>query len=129
MTFTENDFHSLVARVEKLEARNRRWKAATIGVALMAAAFVVLGAKPADRADAPALRATSVEAQEFILKGEDGRVYARLSLNPGRPSQLNGRVYTLPNQKSPNDAALEFFDERGQIVWSVPANPALVPVK
>jgi hypothetical protein len=127
---TQNDFQVLAVRVEKLEASARLWKIASGVLLLSGISLLLMGAKPADRVDAPVLRATSVEAQEFILKGEDGRVYARLSLSSGaRPMQLNGRSYMLPNQKPQNEAALEFFDERGQVLWSVPANPALVPAK
>jgi len=81
----------LAARVANLEASNRRWKAATIVVALFASSLFMMAAKPADRIEPPVLRAATVEAQEFILKGEDGHVYARLTLNSGM-RELVGKV-------------------------------------
>lgn len=130
MNYPETDFQALAARVSRLEASNRRWKMASGALLLSGVSLLLMGAKPADRVDAPLIRAGAVEAQEFILKGEDGHVYARLSLSPGgRPLQLNGRVYILPNQKSPNEAALEFYDDRGQVMWTAPASPAMIPVK
>ncbi len=50
-----------------------------------------MAAKAPDRVDPSVLRATAVKAQEFVLKAEDGHVYARLTLNSGM-RELVGKV-------------------------------------
>jgi hypothetical protein len=126
------EFQTLVARVEKLESQNRRWKLASALLSLFGVAFLLMGAKPADRFDKQVIRAGTVEAQEFLLKDEDGHVYARLSLNGAKKAfQLDGRSYFFPNQKDSNAAALQFFDGKGNVVWSapMPSEPELMPVR
>src|SRR5258706_14708493 len=85
----------LVARVQKLEASNRRWRLLNALLLLSGISVVLMGAKPADRLEPNVIRAGSVEAQDFVLKDEAGHVYARLSLNPSieRLKQSNGRPY------------------------------------
>jgi hypothetical protein len=121
----------LVARVQKLEASNHRWKLLNALLVLSIASLVVMGAKPADRLQPPVVRAGSVEAQEFILKDETGHVYARLSLNPALPKVIQkGRAYFIPSDSLaiPGQPALQFFDDKGDVVWTVPQAPALRPV-
>ncbi len=131
MNQTETDLRSLAARGEKLEAQNRRWKIASTLLALLGASFLAIGAKPADRIEPTVLRATSVEAHEFILKDEDGHVHARLSLSPSvlGMKQPNGLLRMVPSQLVPGQAALQFYDERGQVLWTAPSNPMMIPVK
>ncbi|HYU23389.1 MAG TPA: hypothetical protein VEM60_09635 [Candidatus Dormibacteraeota bacterium] len=62
---------------------------------LLAISVALMGAKPADRIVPPMVRASTVEAQEFILKDPDDHVYARLSL--GRALTTKQRV--LPAQQ------------------------------
>ncbi len=50
MDFTQSELQLLAARVEKLEAQNRRWKLAGVFFALSSVSLVVMAAKPADRA-------------------------------------------------------------------------------
>jgi hypothetical protein len=121
----------LAARVQKLEASNHRWKLLNALLVLSIASLVVMGAKPADRLQPPVVRAGSVEAQEFILKDETGHVYARLSLNPALPKVIQkGRAYFIPSDSLaiPGQPALQFFDDKGDVVWTVPQAPALRPV-
>ncbi len=131
MTDTVSDLQALAARVEKLEAENRRWKLASALSLLSGVLLVLMGAKPVDRVEPPVIRASTVEAQDFVLKDEGGRMRARLSLNPGgKEVEIKGRVYRLLSpQTIPGQAALQFYDDKGDIVWTVPANPTLVPVK
>ena len=131
MNSPQSDFNSLSVRIEKLETRNRRWKLANALLLLLGVSVVLMGAKSADRIEPPAVRASTVEAQEFILKDETGRVYARLSLNPSISAmkQQNGRVYLIPNQGVPGQAALQFYGDKGEVVWTAPTSPIYVPVK
>ena len=124
------ELQNLVARVEKLESQNRRWRLASALLSLCGVAFLLMGAKPADRFDKQVIRAGTVEAQEFLLKDEDGHVYARLSLNAtGRAVQLNGRVYLVPSQKIPGEPGLQFYDDKGNVVWTAPSRPELMTVR
>jgi hypothetical protein len=124
------ELQSLFARVEKLEAQNRRWKLASALLSLFGVAFLLMGAKPADSFDKQVIRAGTIEAQQFVLKDEDGHVYARLSLNAtGRAVQLNGRVYVVPTQKLPGEPGLQFYDDKGNVVWTAPSRPELMTVR
>jgi hypothetical protein len=124
------ELQSLAARVEKLESQNRRWKLASALFSLFGVAFLLMGAKPADSFDKQVIRAGTIEAQQFVLKDEDGHVYARLSLNAtGRAVQLNGRVYLVPSQKLPGEPGLQFYDDKGNVVWTAPSRPELMTVR
>jgi hypothetical protein len=132
MNSSQANFDLLVARMQKLEASNQRWKLLSALLALSIASVVVMGARP-DRLQPNVIRAGSVEAQEFILKDEIGHVYARLSLN--RQSRQGSNRMTSPNL-FPNDSlaiqgqpALQFFDDKGDLVWTVPQEPTLRQVK
>jgi len=130
---SQTNFDLLAARVQKLEASNRRWRLLNALLLLSGASVALMGAKPADRLEPPVVRAGSVEAQEFVLKDETGHVYARLTLNPSirRIMQSNGRTYLIPNGSLaiPGQPALQFFDDKGDVVWTVPQEPMLRPVK
>jgi hypothetical protein len=131
MNSTQSDFHSLTARIEKLETQNRRWKLMNALLLLSGVSVVLMGAKTADRIEPPAIRASTVEAHEFILKDETGRVYARLTLNPPifAMKQQKGRNYLIPSQVIPGQAALQFYNDKGEVLWTAPTSPILVPVK
>jgi hypothetical protein len=133
MNSSQASLDLLAARVQKLEASNHRWKLLNALLVLSIASVVVMGAKPADRLQPPVVRAATVEAQEFILKDETGHVYARLSLNPSVPAkkQSNSRTYLIPSDSLgiPGQPALQFFDDKGDVVWTVPQEPTLRPVK
>lgn len=115
---------SLVARVEKLELQNRRLKLASAAIVVAGAALFLGGAKFADRVDSQVLRARTVEAQEFVVKDDDGHVFARLSLHPNK-IEINGRPAIVePITPGP---ALQFFGENGKPIWTAPQVPTMVP--
>ncbi len=128
MDSTQAKLQVLAARLERLETSNRRWKFVNVLLLLSAVSLVLMGAKPADRIDPEAVRARSVEAQEFMLKDPEGRVCARLALTPGM-KQLSGHVYIMPSQGIRGRATLEFYDEKGEVIWTAPTSPTLIPVK
>jgi hypothetical protein len=132
MNSSQANLDLLAARVQKLEASNRRWKLLSASLLLSGVSVLLMGAKPADRLQPPVVRAGSVEAQEFILKDENGHVYARLSLNPSLPKVTQkGRTYLVPSDSLaiPGQPALQFFDDKGDVVWTVPQEPTLRKVK
>ncbi len=133
MNSSQANLDLLAARVQKLEASNRHWRLVNALLLLSGVSVVLMGAKTADRLEPPVVRAGTVEAQEFVLKDETGHVYARLSLNPStrRIMQSNGRTYLIPNNSLaiPGQPALQFFDDKGDVVWTVPQEPMLRPVK
>jgi hypothetical protein len=132
MTSSQANLDLLAARMQRLEASNHRWKLLNALLVLSIVSVVVMGAKPADRLQPNVVRAGSVEAQEFILKDEAGHVYARLSLNPSLPKVTQkGRTYLVPSDSLaiPGQPALQFFDDKGDVVWTVPQEPTLRPVK
>ena len=53
--------------------------------------------------------AKTIEAQEFILKDNSGRVRARLGMNNEQPS-------------------IELYDEHGSVVWKSPSGTKIKPV-
>jgi hypothetical protein len=132
MNSTRTSLDLLASRVQELEASNRRWKLVNALLVLSAVSVALMGAKSADRLEPPVVRAGTVEAQEFILKDEAGHVYARLSLNPSLPKVTRkGHTYFIPSDSLaiPGQPALQFFDDKGNVVWTVPQEPALRPVK
>jgi hypothetical protein len=152
MNSSHIDIQILAARVAKLEAANRRWKSASAIALLFVISLLLLSTRHAERVAAAAkpdrvepdvLRVRSVEAQDFVLKDADGHVYARFGLTPSPiPMDQNGRLflapgsprfYTTPGQvlpgQAPGQASLQFYDERGQLVWSAPTKPQFMPVK
>ena len=106
MQHTEPDFQALAARMDKLEAQNRKWKLASILLGLSSASLVLVAAKPADRIDPGVIHARTVEAQDFVLKNADGQVLARLTLNPNK-KDTSGRSFINP----PVGPALQFYNE------------------
>jgi hypothetical protein len=133
MNSTQTSLDLLASRLQTLEASNRRWKLVNALLVFSAVSLVLMGAKSADRIEPPTVRASTVEAQEFLLKDETGHVYARLSLSPSTPriKQSNGRTYFIPSDALavPGQPALQFFDDKGDVVWTVPQEPMLRPVK
>jgi hypothetical protein len=62
-----------------------------------------------------------------------GRIRARLSLysHPsGKEMKVDGKAYQVPSEKvMPGQAALQFFDERGDEVWVEPKVPTVEHLK
>jgi len=138
MNCSQANLDLLSARVQKLEASNRRWRLLNALLLLSGVSVVLMGAKPADRLEPPVVRAGTVEAQEFVLKDTGGHVYARLSLGRTFANNLPNGVniipnqnapYFMPNRVAPNQATLQFYDDRGDVLWTVPSSPTLIPVK
>ncbi|MGB7849127.1 MAG: hypothetical protein WBL63_26175 [Candidatus Acidiferrum sp.] len=115
----------LAARVEKLEAQNRRWKFISTAFVLAGVSAVLMGAKAADRIGPPAIRAKTVEAQEFILKDSDGQVYGRLSLHMAAKGVVNGQSTVVDEDQ----ASLQFFNEQGDVVWTAPTKAQFMAIK
>jgi hypothetical protein len=128
------NLQTLAARVARLESANRRWKSIALLFAISLlflstrhAERVAAATKP-DRIEPDVLHVRSVEAQDFVLKDENGHVYARLSLNPVF-KQVIGRNYMMPSQPVSGHAALQFYDDKGDIVWTAPSKAQFIPVR
>lgn len=85
----------LVERLERLERENRRWRWAGAALGLAGAIGLLVGA--ARQGDGP----KTVEAERFVVKGEDGKVYAELGLYRDKDGRTSGAT------------RLVFFDEDG----------------
>lgn len=134
------DVETLAARVEKLEAANRRWKSSSVIALLFVISMLLLSTRHAERVRAAAkpdrvepdvLHVRTVEAQDFVLKDGDGHVYARLSIAPSLTvMDQNGRsVRAYDMFGIPGQALLQFYDEKGKVVWSAPSKPQFMTVR
>ena len=82
MPSIHSDLQALSARLDRLETQARRWKLASVVLALSSTSLILIAAKPADHVDSAVIHARTVEAQDFVVKDEDGQIRARLTLNP-----------------------------------------------
>jgi hypothetical protein len=99
MELTDANCNTLRARVRKLEVQTRIWQVAGLLV-LLALGFSRTANVMAQQAgQATPLRATTVEAQDFLLKDAGGTVMGQLTVRDGKP-------------------ALELYDASGKITWS-----------
>jgi hypothetical protein len=80
------------------------WRIASWFLLMLLSCVILLGAH---RQGEPPTR--TLQAQEFVLKDDSGRVRARLGMKNDQSS-------------------IEFYDEQGSIVWTVP-NKGLRPVE
>ncbi len=126
MQFTNTELQSLAARMDKLEAQNRRWRLASILLAVSSASLVLIAAKPADPVDSAVIHARTVEAQDFVVKDADGQIRARLTLNPQIKikKEANGPTF---NMNAPLGPALQFYDGKGDAIWTAPQVPTMIP--
>ena len=120
---SEKILENLAVRITKLEVQSRRWKLATVLLGLIGIVFVLLGAKPAQRMEPTVLRARTVEAEQFTLKGVDGHTYARLILDPDLQRESDHALGTL------SPAALEFYDVNGRVAVILPTPPKVTPLR
>ncbi len=93
---------------DRLAARCRRWRLTAIALGLALLAGLAVNA----RADLPypeRLRARTVEATEFMLRDDAGRVRARLAMEN-------------------NIAQLVMLDEHGKVIASLPLRARVTPV-
>ena len=127
MESTNNDLQALSARLDKLETQNQRWKLAAILLALSSTSLVLSAAKPADQTDPSVIHARTIEAQDFVLKDEDGQIRAQLAVNPTNKKEVNGKHVLIMNPAS--GPALQFFNANGDAIWTAPQSPAMIPAK
>src|SRR5438552_12338956 len=102
--------NDLLERVEKLEVQARRWRAGFILLALMTIATLIAGAAPAqqnafDDDGSIQVPVSKLRTRDFTLVGQDGKPYAHL--------------YTKDNEP-----VLEFYNRKGELIWSVPPSKA-----
>jgi hypothetical protein len=116
-----SNLQALTIRIAKLEKQNHHCKLLTGFLGILSVSLFLTAAKPADRFEPPLVRAHTIEAQDFILKDENGEVYARLRLKQDRKST------SIFGHSSP--ATLEFYDSNGDLAVTVPNSPGIVPVK
>src|ERR1700732_2075111 len=122
MPSTNSDLQALSVRLDKLETQNRRWKLASIVLALTSASLILIAAKPADRIDSAVIHARTVEAQDFVVKDEDGQIRARLTLNPR--VKIRKDMSSPPvNMNAPMGPALQFYNGDGDAIWTEPGVP------
>ncbi len=139
MEFSQVDVQSLAARIEKLESANRRWKSASAIALLFVLSLLLLSTRHAERVAAAArpdrverdvLRVRTVEAQDFVLKDDEGHVLARLSLSPQVDVKKRGGAYLLPKDgASPGQAALQFYNDKGEVLWTAPSAAEFLPAR
>jgi hypothetical protein len=128
MTSSTHDLQALSARLDTLETQNRRWKLASIILALSSASLILIAARPADHIDSGVIHARTVEARDFVVKDEDGQIRARLTLNPQAKMRkdMNG---PMSNTNAPIGPALEFYDSNGDAIWTAPQSPTVIPAR
>lgn len=139
MEFPQTDVQNLASRIEKLEAANRRWKSASAIALLFVLSLLLLSTRHAERVTAAArpervehdlLHVRTVEAQNFILKDEDGRVYARLSFSPRVDVKRKGGTYLMPSDGAlPGQPSLQFYNDKGDVVWTAPSAAQFIPAR
>ena len=78
---------------------------------LLTASLLLTAAKPTENMDPSVVRARVVEAQDFLLKGSDGQVRARLHMSES------------------HSPSLQFYDQNGDIIWTANQSPILLPAK
>jgi len=111
---------NLAKRIEMLEFEVCRWRVLN-GVALVVMTVLVVAA-----AAPPQVRATPEEdpfvhqvpagtltARDFTLVGKDGKPYARLYT-------IKERVASGKESSEASQPVLEFYDSKGEVVWSAP---------
>ena len=124
------DLNDLRSRIQQLEVQNRRWNVISTTAVLVVGSLMLMGAKRDDRVESPTIKASTVESREFVLKDAQGHIRARLSLPPtGRVVQGPGYYPLAPPQVVSNQAALQFYDENGDVVWIAPTSPSVIPLK
>lgn len=128
MPSINSDLQALSARLDKLETQARRWKLASVVLALSSTSLILIAAKPADHVDSPVIHARTVEAQDFVVKDGDGQIRARLTLNPQvkiRKDMSGPEV----NMNVPMGPALQFYDSNGDAIWTEPGIPKMIPAR
>src|ERR1700740_651555 len=99
--------HNLNERIERIERSNRRWRLAAL---LLALGCLVLISAGFDFAQPNVMKARTVEAQSFVLRDADGQIRARMAIGDDGPR-------------------LNFYDEQGKVVASVPLKAEVRPAR
>ncbi len=128
MPSANTDLQALSARLDKLETQARRWKLASIVLALSSASLILIAARPADHIDSAVIHARTVEAQDFVVKDEDGQIRARLTLNP-RVKMKKDMNSPAVNKNTPIGPALQFYNGDGDAIWTAPQEPTMIPAR
>ena len=128
MPSINSDLQALSARLDKLEIQARRWKLAGVVLALSSTSLILIAAKPADHVDSPVIHARTVEAQDFVVKDEDGQIRARLALNfqVKIRRDMSGREVDM---NVPMGPALQFYDSNGEAIWTEPGVAKMIPAR
>lgn len=97
---------NLIERVEKLEQQAQRWRSGFILLLVITIAVLAIAAVPAqqigfDDQGSIQVPVSKLKARDFTLVGTDGKPCAHL--------------YTKDNAP-----VLEFYDHKGDLIWSVP---------
>ena len=139
MNSSEVDVQTLAVRIEKLEAANRRWKSASAIALLFVLSMLLASTRHAERVAAAArpdrieqdvLHVRTVEAQDFVLKDADGHVYARLSLSPRVDVKRRSGMFLMPSDGAlPGQPSLQFYNDKGDVVWTAPSAAQLIPAR
>jgi hypothetical protein len=138
MNSSQLDVQTLAVRIERLEAANRRWKSASAIALVFVLSLLLLSTRHAervaaaarpDRVDPDVLKIRTIEAQDFVLKDEDGHIYARLSFSPQARVKKNGGTYLLPDGVVPGQPSLQFFDDEGKVLWTAPSAAQFLPAR
>ncbi len=124
MKENEELIRALQIRVSKLEAQARRWRALSVLVLLAGVLLVLIGASRSETTDPTVIRAKTVEARDFVLKDEHGRVRGRWSSHTTEKVTTTTREGKAYDFELPRDPALQFFDENGDEVWVEPKHDA-----
>lgn len=112
MNSQPNAFEELRDRILKLEKQNRRLKHCGVAVLIIPALVLVMGQVPSKKA---------VEANEFILRDDAGRVRAKLWM-----STANENVPDINFRGKPSPT-LALFNEQGKITVAVKAGLDSLP--
>jgi hypothetical protein len=128
MPSIQSDVQALSARLDRLEIQARRWKLAGVVLALLSTSLILIAAKPADHVDSPVIHAHTVEAQDFVVKDEDGQIRARLALNfqVKIRRDMSGREVDM---NVPMGPALQFYDSNGEAIWTEPGVAKMIPAR
>lgn len=105
MPMAETEYQHLVARIKDLESRSRVWKNVGLLVLLTLGLSLAANLTAQQKTQEELVRATTVEAQTFLLSDAAGKVMGRLSVRDGQPS-------------------LEIYDATGKLTWPTKSRPS-----
>jgi hypothetical protein len=100
----------ILTRLEAVESQLRRWKIIVFLLLAMLAVVTFLGAAPPQDDQFVIPSSGKLTAHDFTLLGKDGKA--------------RGRLYMRGNQ-----AAIELYDSKGNVIWSAPATSEIKPVQ